>query len=462
MMTVSKSNRRFLRGAALTAALGALFALADPSPAVAQDRDARLERLEQEVRDLRAELRSRSGDDLDELRRRIEVITEELEHLRLGPGVAIADTGRFGLAPAASKVYGTHEGVSLGGYGEMLYENFAGEREDGVEAATRDRMDVLRAIVYAGYKFNDRFLFNSEIEFEHASTELNGAVSVEFAYLDYLFSERAGLRAGLVLVPMGFINEMHEPTTWLGTERPLTEQRIIPSTWRETGVGAFADLDAFELRGYLVTGLNAAGGFGAGGLRDGRQQGSEALAEDFSLTARADYTEQPGLVVGASGYVGNAGQGVDDPLDEGNPVGARTVIYEGHASYRAHGFDLRVLYAGAHVNDAVSVNAVNELTGTASVGERLEGWYVQAGYDVLSRRETDVALVPYVRYETVNTQAEVPDGFQADPANDARVWSIGAALRPIPQLVVKTDYQVHRTEAETGVNQFNVTLGYIF
>lgn len=457
-----RSNRRSFRDALPAIIAGALFALVAPSPVAAQDRDARLERLEQQVRELRAELSSRSPDDLAELQRRIEVITAELERLRLGPGVAIADTGRFGLAPAASKVYGTHEGVSLGGYGEMLYQNFAREREDGVVAGERDRMDFLRAIVYAGYKFNDRFLFNSEIEFEHASTELNGAVSVEFAYLDYLFSERAGLRAGLVLVPMGFVNEMHEPTTWLGTERPLTEQRIIPSTWRETGVGAFADLDAFELRGYLVTGLDAAGGFEAEGLRDGRQQGSEALAEDFALTARADYTGQPGLVVGASGYVGNAGQGVDDPLDAGNPLGAQTVIYEGHVSYRAHGLDLRALYAGARVSDAESVNEVNGLTGAASVGERLEGWYLQAGYDVLTRQRTDVAFVPYVRYEWLNTQAEVPAGFEANPANDVRIWSLGAALRPIPQLVVKTDYQVHRTGAETGVNQFNVALGYIF
>lgn len=456
------SGRRLTRVAPLLAAVGALLVLVGPRPAAAQDADGRLDRLERRVEELRAELETRRDGDLEELRRRIEAITAELERLRLGPDVATADTSYFGFGPAASKIYEMPGGVSIGGYGEMLYENFASRREDGTEAATPDRIDALRAIVYAGYKFNDRFLFNSEIEFEHGSTELNGAVSVEFAYLDYLLSERAGLRAGLVLVPMGFLNELHEPTTWLGTERPLTERRIIPSTWRETGVGAFADMGSVSVRGFVVSGLRAEDGFVAAGLREGRQQGSEALAEDFAFTARVDYAPRPGLVFGASGYVGNAGQGAEDPLDPGTSLGARTSIYEGHVSYRAHGFDLRALYAGSRVDDAASVNAMNGLTGSASVGERLEGWYLQAGYDVLHRAPTDVGLVPYLRYESVDTQAEVPEGFAADPANDVQVWTIGAALRPIPQLILKTDYQVHRTAAASGIDQFNVALGYIF
>ena len=87
---------------------------------------------------------------------------------------------------------------------------------------------------------------------------------------------------------------------------------------------------------------------------------------------------------------------------------------------------------------------------------------MRAGYDVLRRADTQVELLPYVRYESVNTQAEVPDGFTADPANEVEVWTFGAALRPIPQIVFKADYQVRSTEAETGLDQFNVALGYIF
>lgn len=442
----------------------AAVCLVAPPPAVAQegDREERIEQLEQQVDELRRILNSRDDADLTEIRRQIDAITTELERMRLGSEVVTADSSIFGFGPAASKIYATQQGVSIGGYGEALYENFAGEREDGAEASASDQFDFLRAIVYAGYKFNDRFLLNTEIEFEHASTGEEGSASVEFAYLDYLFAENAGVRAGILLLPVGFINELHEPTTWLGTTRPLTESRIIPSTWRENGFGVFADLDDVSLRAYVVNGLDGAAGFSASGLRGGRQKGSKALAEDFAFAARADYTGQPGLVLGGSAYIGGSGQGVDDPLNPGDEIGARTLIVEGHAGYQAHGFDLRGLFALADVSDVESLNALNGFTGMASVGERLEGWYLQAGYDVLRQAATEVALEPYLRYESVNTQAEVPEGFEANPANEVTVWTIGAALRPIPEIILKTDYQLQSTEAETGVNQLNVALGYIF
>ncbi|MFW6084292.1 MAG: hypothetical protein ACODAA_03685 [Gemmatimonadota bacterium] len=452
--------RRTIRGLAML--LVAACLVAPPSAVAQEDRDERIEQLEEKVDELRRILETRDDADLVEIRRQIDAITVELERLRLGSEVVAADSSIFGFGPAASKIYATQQGVSIGGYGEALYENFAGEREDGAEASASDQFDFLRAIIYAGYKFNDRFLLNTEFEFEHASTSIDGSASVEFAYLDYLFAENAGIRAGMLLLPIGFINELHEPTTWLGAIRPVTESRIIPSTWRENGFGVFADLEDVSLRAYVVNGLDGTGGFSASGLRGGRQKGSNALAEDFALAARADYTGQPGFVLGGSAYIGGSGQGADDPLDPGEEIGARTVIVEGHAGYKANGFDLRGLFAMADVSDVESLNAVNGFTGMASVGERLEGWYVQAGYDVLRYADTDVALEPYLRYESVNTQAEVPDGFMADPANDLTVLSIGAALRPIPEIIVKTDYQIQSTEAETGVDQFNVSFGYIF
>jgi len=448
-------------GRVVTAGMALAFLVAPP-PAMAQDQEERIRQLEEQVQDLREQLAAREDVDLIEINRQIEAITIELERMRLGTEVVKADSSIFGFGPAASKIYATQQGVSIGGYGEALYENFAGEREDGGEASSTDQFDFLRAIIYTGYKFNDRFLFNAEFEFEHASTSEEGSASVEFAYLDYLFSENAGIRAGMVLLPIGFINELHEPTTWLGTERPLTENRIIPSTWRENGIGVFAELEDVSLRAYVVNGLEGVGGFSASGLRGGRQKGSEAVAEDFALAARADYTGQPGLIVGGSLYLGGSGQGVDDPLEPGEDIGARTLIVEGHAGYKAHGFDLRALVALADVDDVESLNAANGLTGAASIGEQLEGWYLQAGYDVLRHAATQVALEPYVRYESLNTQAEVPDGFAANPANDLEVWTFGAALRPIPEIIVKTDFQVRSNEAETGVDQFNVALGYIF
>ncbi len=438
----------------------------------AQESDLRerIAALERQIELLQQQVASRDSVELARLRRQIEAITREIEELRLGQEVVVrADSGRFGLGPAASKVYSAGQGVSIGGYGELLYENFVDEREDGTPSGRADQIDALRAIVYVGYKFSDRFLFNSEIEFEHGTTDQAGSVSLEFAYLDWLVSEGVGLRAGLLLVPMGFLNELHEPPTFLGTKRPETEQQIIPSTWRENGLGVFGDVGRFSYRAYLMNGFDAIGGgssnasgYSASGLRGGRQKGSKAIAEDLAGVIRVDYAGLPGLVVGGSLYAGQAGQDVTSPVDPDATINATTIIWEGHAEYRARGLDLRGLVAVADVGDVPEVNAVRGLTGQASVGERLFGWYLQAGYDVLRGVRTSQRLVPYVRFERLNTQDQVPAGFAANPATDRSIVSLGAAWNPIMQIVLKVDYQVHSNDADTGVDQLNVALGYLF
>ncbi len=405
-----------------------------------------------------------------ELERQVAAITEQLEELLLGREVvAQADTAMFGLGPGASKVYRVRQGVSIAGYGEMLYERFASEREDGTPSGIRDQLDYLRAILYVGYKFNDRFLFNSELEFEHGSTDQAGSVSVEFAYLDYLLSPAFGVRAGMLLPPMGFINELHEPVVFLGTERPETESRIIPSTWRENGIGVFGGVAGLSYRAYLINGFDGvgggsskAGGFSASGLRGGRQKGSKAVAEDFAAVARVDYEAVLGLTVGGSAYVGKAGQGNSSPSAPGQTIGARTVIAEGHVQFRAYGFDVRGLAAVATVDDVAELNAAKGLAGSGSIGERLVGWYVDAGYDILHGVDTSHRLTPYLRYEQIDTQDKVPAGFTADPANDQDIVTIGISWRPITNIAVKADYQIRRNAADTGVDQVNVYIGYLF
>jgi hypothetical protein len=409
-----------------------------------------------------AAAQEKDSTDIERIGRQVEALTRELEELRLGRDVVVqADTGLHGLGPAASKVYKVPQGVSLGGYGEVLYENFAGSREDDLPSGATDRLDALRAIVYVGYKFSDKILFNSEVEFEHGSTEEGGSVSLEFAYLDYRVSPGLGVRAGLLLPPMGFINELHEPPTFLGARRPETERQIIPSTWRESGIGVFGTAGQVSYRAYLVNGFDATG-FGARGLRDGRQNGAEAAAANFGAVGRVDFAPELGLTVGTAAYLGKAGQGATLPSDPGRTLGARTFIWDAHAEYQARGFDLRGLLAVATLDDAAEINELNGFTGSGSVGDRMVGFYVQGGYDVLRGSAGGHQLLPYLRYERLDTQDRVPDGFLADPANDRSFLTLGAMWRPVPNVSLKTDYQIVRNEAETGVNQLNVNLGYLF
>jgi hypothetical protein len=443
-----------------------------PQPLRAQDEQTRqrLDRLEQQVQQLQDALIARDSADVVMLRAQIDALTQDIEALRLGQEVVVqADQSTLGFGPAASKVYRVQQGVSVGGYGELLYENAATERQDGSVSGRADQLDFLRGIVYVGYKFNEQLLFNSEIEVEHSTTGQAGSVSLEFAYLDYRFADEFGIRAGLLLAPMGFINELHEPPTFLGTERPETERQIIPSTWRENGIGIFGEAGGLAYRAYLLTGLDAVGsgtsnaqGFSASGLRGGRQKGSKATAEDFAGVVRIEYLGMRGLTVGGSAFLGNSGQGLSLPSDPSQRLGARTLIAEGHLEYRAYGFDLRGLFALATVDQAADVNIARGLIGAESIGERLMGWYVQAGYDILRSARTEHQLIPYARYEALNTQERVPAGYAADPANDRQIISFGAAWKPIPRVVFKGDFQIHRNEARTGVNQINAAVGYLF
>jgi hypothetical protein len=241
------------------------------------------------------ELRQRD-DTIAELVRKVDVLTDEVATLRTQ--VAVPEEtelkSAYGFGPAASKIYGVQRGLSIGGYGEALYLNFIGDEEN----TDLDRSDALRTVIYLGYKFTDRIVFNSEIEFEHATTSNvnngagSGSVSVEFAALDFFWRDELNARAGLLLVPMGFINEVHEPPFFYGVQRPETETRILPTTWRENGVGIFGTLgETVEYRSYLLSGFNAQN-FTDAGIRSGRQQGNRSLSEDFGWVTRVDWTPE--------------------------------------------------------------------------------------------------------------------------------------------------------------------------
>ena len=207
-----------------------------------------------------------------EIERNIEALAAELERMDLGDAVVDIDSGERGFGPAASRVYKVESGLSIGGYGEFLYETYAGSKQDRTASGKKDQFDALRAILYTGYKFNDRLLFNSEIEVEHAKE-----IYLEFAYVDYMFTENVGMRAGMLLAPLGLTNELHEPPIFLGTERPLTENKIIPTTWRENGIGLFGETETTSWRVYTMNSLNGAK-FTSSGLRGGRQKGAKSTS----------------------------------------------------------------------------------------------------------------------------------------------------------------------------------------
>ncbi|MGZ8191477.1 MAG: hypothetical protein ACXWTS_09650, partial [Methylococcaceae bacterium] len=378
--------------------------------------------------------------DVKKLERKTDILSQEVEKLRTN--LAIPEEAKYksayGLGPAASKVYQVGKGLSIGGYGEANYQFITDDK-----GSSQNNADLERMVLYVGYKFTDRILFNSELEFEHATTgeadEAEGEVSVEFAALDFFIDPLANIRAGMVLLPMGFINQIHEPPFFFGNNRPEVERRIIPSTWREIGVGLFGQITPdLTYTTYAVNGLNAAD-FSSSGIRDGRQNGGQAIAEDFAFVGRMDYTPHyvPGVTVGGSAYVGNSGQDQDF---NGQKVNALTQLYEGHIQWKYRGLEFRTLGSWGHIDDAAILSAAN---GNGTVGSANYGWYSEVGYDVLPLLlpSTTQYLAPFFRYEQYDTIASAPTGYDDDENKDRKIYQFGLQYKPIPNVVIKADYR---------------------
>jgi hypothetical protein len=410
----------------------------------------------------------------EELSRRIDLLAGELETLRLGEVAAKADQKQFGLGPAASKVYRNKQGVSIGGYGELVYQNFNSKRDSGAEVAPQDQINFQRLVMYFGYKFSDKLILNTELEFEHASSAgnragQNGSWGLEFAYIDYQWDPRLSLRAGNLLVPMGWINELHEPTVFLGVRRPDVEQTILPSTWRENGVGIYGDWQSLTYRSYLLNGFDAGscrasscgnGGFDASGIRGGRQNGSRALSEDLAWVSRVDWTPVAGATLGGSYYRGDAGQ---DQTTESIPD-LPIQIAELHFEYRLKGWELRGLGASTWIKNGAAFNAARDpvLTGASSIGSRQYGFYGQLGRTFGVESGSPWIKTPFVRYEQWDTQAQVPNGYSRDPGRQQRSLTLGVQFKTQDQLVLTAEFQNFANAANTGLDQVNLGMGFIF
>jgi len=460
-----KCKQSVLRVAAALSLLGANAAFAevdkDRSPQsmaemwkVIQAQQAQINQLTQQLEEKKAAAKTADVSDLD---RKTNVLAKEVEKIRTQLFIPdeVEYKSEYGLGPAASKIYKVSKGLSIGGYGEASYQAKVDDK-----AGTQDQADFGRLVMYLGYKFTDNILFNSEIEFEHGTTgKSGGTVSVEFAAVDFLLDPRANVRAGMVLMPMGFINLIHEPTFFFGNNRPEVERRIIPSTWREIGVGLFGELaPGLSYTMYAVNGMDAKG-FSASGIRGGRQSGSQARAEDLAFVGRVDYTPQslPGVSFGGSAYLGNSGQ---NQTFNGQQVDAFTQLYEGHVQVKYRGLEFRALGSWGHIGDAAVLSAANGST----VGSENYGWYAEVGYDVMPHLFADSTqyLAPFFRYERLDTIASAPTGFADDLSKDREIFQVGVNYKPIPNVVIKADYRNWDSKGGDLPDDFNLGIGFIF
>jgi hypothetical protein len=318
------------------------------------------------------------------------------------------------------------EGVSIGGYAQIDYNE-----PDG---AAPGKLDVHRMIMFLGYKFNDKVSFMSEIEYEHVSE-----VYIEQAYLKYKANENFNVLAGLMLVPMGIINEFHEPTTFYGVERPNVDNYIVPTTWREIGIGFSGKIDNASLKyqAYLFNGFKSyAKGAGilrgTDGFRKGRQKGAESIVNSPNLSTKLDYYGITGLRLGLSGYFGKTQ--TDDSSIEGSTVGISMIGLD--ARYKYNNFELRGQYIHTNLTDTEEYNL---LTGK-DLGSEMYGLYGEVAYSFNLKGVEK--LTPFLRYEKHNTHADTAGILVANDAFDRDEIIFGLNYKVANGAAFKIDYQL--------------------
>ncbi|MDD9933114.1 MAG: hypothetical protein OXT09_05900, partial [Myxococcales bacterium] len=361
------------------------------------------------------------------------------------------------------------ESTGIGGYAELHY-NLKNVGEDDEYA----EIDMHRLVLFVTHNFSPELRFYSEFEVEHAlvGDGKPGEVGIEQAYVDYLLAGDAlGVRAGIVLVPMGIINQWHEPPIFHGVERPNVDKVIIPSTWREGGVGIFGEpSEGLRYELYVTGGLDAGSFRARDGIRAGRQKVAEASASGPAVTGRLEYEPTLGLIAGVAGYYGQAGPNAELFDTDGGELELDVPVLGVSG-------DVRGRYQGLEARGTVvffSIGETDELRGAADadgndlaidVGSQLYGAYGELAYDLLFTSATEQQLLPFVRVERYDTMAKIEgrDETAVDEAFGITELVFGLSYRPHPSVVFKGDYILKTPDGDADtVGQLDLGVGAMF
>ena len=385
-----------------------------------------------------------------------------------------------GAPPGQAPTGGISPDLSLWGYGEIYYTH-------PTHNNALSEFDLARAVFGIGYRFDELTNFNSEFEVEHAvaSATDKGEFEVEQFYIDRQLADWAAVKAGLFLMPFGLLNEHHEPTNFYGVQRNFVETLIIPSTWREGGVGFHGNTDfglgwdAGVTTGQDLTGWNNnpedpqyrtaldLEDNDVAPLQATHQELQLANAEHLAQYLSLSYTGVPGLLAGAAIFTGEAAV---PKIPAGLPE-SRVTLWEAHARWTPGKAQLTALYARGHIGDTYDYNLLN--TGVSNpLPAQFLGYYVEGGYSLWE--QGNYRLAPFARWEHYDMGysyqgiapgfTTVPAGLAADgqpwPVPRDTVWTFGFNFYLDPHLVFKADYQTFRDNRD--FTRFDLGLGLNF
>ena len=401
--------------------------------------DARIEELERQLRDLAARL---AGLEAEEGREPGEAVNEGPVDGQ--PGAVTAQAAQE--SPAASQT-----GPISG------YMDFHLNRPEGEDP----QLDFHRFVLLFNHSFSDRLRFIGELEVEHGlveGLEESGELELEQAYLDFRVTPAFNLRAGMLLTPVGIINERHEPPSYHGVERPFVDTVIIPTTWFDAGAGVHGTLGAgWQYRAYLMAPLDATRITAAEGLAEARQKGFLSNVRNIAQTARLEYAGYPGLTLGTSFWRGKAGFNF---RREESSVG----LIEFDGRYHSGPLAVRGEFAHIFIGGAAELNDLLQRTAgvNPNIASQMRGFYVEPSVRPLPGLRFDTAA--FVRYENFDTQFRMPAGVLALKQFDRAAWVVGASYFPDPDIVLKIDYSVVRNRSSLfgSLDSLNIGLGWWF
>ena len=405
----------------------------------------RLDTLAAELQSVRAELAA--------TRQKTDAVEQRQQQAAAAPVVAAAPVP----APAAA-VEASSPKTVIGGYGEVTYNR-------PTKNASAAQADVRRVVLGISHRFDERTKLVTEFEWEHAVTSATdrGEAAIEQAYIEREFGSGVRAKAGLFLIPAGLLNTNHEPTVFYGVERNFVETAIIPTTWREAGLGLSSTLDnglSWDVgvtTGFDLTKWDAASADGRESpLGSIHQEGQLARSRDLALHAALNWRGVPGLLLGGSVFSGKAGHSTADFT--GNK--ARVTLWDLHARYTPGPWDLSALYARGTISNTDALNQAS-IGNPNPIPSSFAGWYAQAAYRAW--QAGDYTLAPFVRYERFNTAqryAGLPLGVDVASGPTEKVTTVGANLRIGEGVVLKADYQ--KFSEDSTRDRFNLGLGYAF
>jgi len=366
----------------------------------------------------------------------------------------VIDQVQQDIKSSASKKQSDGESTTVSGYGEIGYNRPTKAPEDS-------NVDVQRAVIGLNHRFDDQTKMVAEFEWEHAITSSSdqGEAEVEQLGIEREFKSNLRGRAGLFLMPVGLINQNHEPTAYYGVYRPEVDTKIIPSTWREVGIGLSGDTEnsltwdvAFTTSPNLSKwDPTSTEGRDRGPLQATHGEGQFATARDFGGVIALNWRGIPGLMLGSSVVYDSIGQHQPDFLANHSKL----LMLDLHGRYQIGDLDLAGEFIRATISNTKQINT-DFLATTIDpnlIPSLFYGGYLQAGYRAW--QSGDYVLKPFIRYEILNTAA----GFDslAEKKPDEKIWTVGANLEIGEGVVVKADYRKNKVNTMPDPeNHFNL------